>query len=111
MTWHEIPDLKAGDTFIKKVKAGGKTVCLVGHEGEIFAVSSICPHAGADLSFGWCKNNKLVCPVHRYEYDLSTGRGNPGQNDYIDTYPVKINGDCVYVGTESFLEKFKAMFK
>ena len=112
MTWYEIPGLKpTGKPFIKRVKAGGKTICLVGYENEIFALSAKCPHAGGDLTQGWCQEGKLICPLHRYSFDLRTGKGSEGQNDYIDSYPVEIKDDSIYIGVESFWEKFKKAFK
>ena len=106
MKWYKIPGIQTTtEPFIKKVKAGDKSICLVGYEGEIFALSSRCPHAGEDLSWGWCKNKKLICPIHRYSYDLDTGKGSEGQNDYVDTYPVKIKDDDIYIGVDSFWEK------
>ncbi|MEO6851245.1 MAG: Rieske 2Fe-2S domain-containing protein, partial [Mucilaginibacter sp.] len=84
---------------------------LVGFEGEIFALSAKCPHAGGDLSAGWCKEGKLICPVHRYSYNLQTGRGSEGQNDYVDTYPVEIRDGAIYVGISSFWGNFKKVFK
>jgi 3-phenylpropionate/trans-cinnamate dioxygenase ferredoxin subunit len=112
MTWYEIPGVKfTGQPFIKRVKAGGKTICLVGYEKEIFALSAKCPHAGGDLTQGWCKEGKLICPLHRYSFDLRTGKGSEGQNDYIDSYPVEIKDDSIYIGIDSFWEKFKQVFK
>ena len=70
-----IPVKKA---FIRKVSAGSRDICLVGLNGKIYAVSAKCPHAGADLSQGWCVDKQLVCPVHRFKYDLETGRGAAG---------------------------------
>lgn len=77
----------------------------------MFALSAKCPHAGGDLTGGWCKEGKLICPLHRYSYDLQTGKGSEGQNDYIDKYPVEVKDDAVYVGIESFWEKLKEAFK
>ncbi len=112
MTWYEIPGVKpTGKPFIKRVKAGSKTICLVGYENEIFALSAKCPHAGGDLTQGWCKEGKLICPLHRYSFDLRTGKGSKGQNDYIDSYPVEIKDDSIYIGIDSFWEKLKQAFK
>jgi nitrite reductase/ring-hydroxylating ferredoxin subunit len=112
MKWYKIPGIQPdGKPFIKKAKVGGKTLCLVGFDNQVFALSAKCPHAGGDLSAGWCKNRKLICPVHRYSYSLDTGKGSEGQNDYIESYPVEIRDNSVYVGMSSFWEKLKQAFK
>jgi nitrite reductase/ring-hydroxylating ferredoxin subunit len=112
MNWYKIPGIPLnGNPFIKRVKAGGKTLCLVGFENKIYALSARCPHAGGDLTAGWCKERKLICPVHRYSYSLETGKGSEGQNDYIESYPVEIRDDAVYIGISTFWEKFKQAFK
>jgi nitrite reductase/ring-hydroxylating ferredoxin subunit len=112
MKWYKIHDIQPDrKQFIKKVKAGGKTLCLVSFDNQVFALSARCPHAGGDLSAGWCKNRKLICPVHRYSYSLDTGKGSEGQNDYIESYPVEIRDNSVYVGISSFWEKLKQAFK
>lgn len=85
------------EASVQKVKAGGRDICLVGFEGKRYAVSAKCPHAGGDLAGGWCQNGSIVCPLHRYQYSLETGRGATGQGDYIDTFPVEVREDGVYV--------------
>ncbi len=87
----------AETTFIRKVKAGNRSLCMVGFEGKVFAVSAQCPHAGAELVGGWCEDGKIVCPIHRYQYDLETGRGTEGQGDYVETFPVEVREDGIYV--------------
>lgn len=106
MKWHAVIGLEPTDhPFIKKIKVAGKNLCLIGYEKKIFALGATCPHAREDLSRGWCKDGKLVCPVHRFSYDLETGKGSLGQNDYVESYPVKIAGNVVYVGIESYWDK------
>ena len=112
MDWYKVYNGKLTKApFLQKIKVSGKSLCLIGYEEHIYAVSSTCPHAGADLSGGWCKDGKLICPFHRYAYDVKTGKGDPGQNDYIDTYPVQVRDDGVYIGMLSLAEKIKMLFK
>jgi nitrite reductase/ring-hydroxylating ferredoxin subunit len=110
MEWYKVLDNSTLNyPFIKKVKVGNAFVCLVGVYGEVKALSARCPHAGADISLGWCKDGKLVCPYHRYSYDILTGRGSPGQGDYLQTYPVQVRNDGIYVGIKrrwAFLTKW-----
>jgi nitrite reductase/ring-hydroxylating ferredoxin subunit len=83
--------------FIMEIKAEHKELCLVRDKGVLYAVENICPHAGGILSDGWCSHGNLVCPVHRYQYSLTTGRGAEGQGDYIYTYPVEQREGGIYI--------------
>lgn len=92
---------------IKTISINGKQICIINCEDKLLSSQSTCPHAGGHFSGGWCKNGKLICPVHRYEYDLETGRGAAGQGDYINIYPTELRDDGLYVGfEESWWSKF-----
>ena len=107
MKWHKIEEELPAEDFVLAVKVDGKKLCIVRHEARLFAVQNTCPHAGGILSGGWCKNGYLVCPIHRWEYNLENGRGATGQGDYINTYPVESRTDGVYIGLkESLWKKF-----
>jgi nitrite reductase/ring-hydroxylating ferredoxin subunit len=88
----QVPD------FVRQYTVNGKKICLVKSDGSYYATQNTCPHAGGILSGGWCKNGHLVCPIHRYEYNLKTGRGADGQGDYIDTYELDLREDGLYIG-------------
>lgn len=85
---------------VRTVDAGGKMIALARTADGYFAVNNRCPHAGAFLGEGYCEKGYLVCPVHRFRYDLKTGRGAPQQGDYVDTYPVKETDEGVFIGFE-----------
>ena len=49
----------------------GKKICLVHGLDGFYAVRDKCPHNGFPLSAGSCSDvNSIVCPVHRYHFDL-----------------------------------------
>ena len=107
LKWHKIDAEIPNDDFVKQVTVDQKKLCLVRDQGKLYIVQNTCPHAGGILSGGWCKNGHLVCPVHRWEYDLHTGRGATGQGDYINVYPLEIKPDGVYVGMkENWFNRF-----
>jgi nitrite reductase/ring-hydroxylating ferredoxin subunit len=84
----------------RTIDIDGKRICMARTQTGYYAVNDTCPHAGAHLGRGgWCEDEKVVCPVHRYRYDLKTGRGLQG--DYIETYPVETRSDGVYIGLKS----------
>lgn len=108
MNWYKIfpADVLDGNDFIKGVEVNGKKLCAVKTQGKLFVIQSKCPHAGADLSSGWCSNGNIVCPYHRYEFDLTTGRGKAGQGNYVRTYQIELRTDGFYVGLKSDWWKF-----
>ena len=106
MKWHKLDMEIPEEDFVTLIKLEGKKICLVKHENNLYAVQNTCPHAGGILSGGWCKNGHIICPIHRYEYSLQTGRGAAGQGDYMDIYPVEERTDGVYIGLkESFWKR------
>lgn len=98
MKWYDcgnVASLKNGR--IQQVLAGGKTVCVVFWKDEWFAFDARCPHAGGRLVNGWCEEKKVICPIHRYAFDLRTGRGDPGQNNGIRVYKIKEESERLLV--------------
>ncbi len=66
-------------------------------DGEIYAVSNVCPHQHAAVLYdGFIENGCVVCPSHGWEFDLKTGKQG-GVRKGIDTYEVFIDNDDVYV--------------
>lgn len=56
------------------VQAGGETVALFLHEGQPAAIEARCPHAAAPLERGWLENGVVTCPLHRWKFEVRTGR-------------------------------------
>lgn len=107
MKWVKIADEAIPETDgIRKTKVAGKRVCMIRQGGQLHATSARCPHAGADLSGGWCEEGRLICPYHRHAFSLETGRGDPGQGDYITIYPLQErDGEWLIGMKESWLSK------
>jgi len=108
LKWYKLDhDLPEGD-FVQQILVAGKKLCLVKDQGELYAVQNTCPHAGGTLSGGWCKDGHLVCPIHRWSYDLKTGRGAAGQGDYVNRYPLEWRKEGLFIGFEE--NWFKSLF-
>jgi 3-phenylpropionate/trans-cinnamate dioxygenase ferredoxin subunit len=52
----------------------------------------------------------LICPFHRYEYDLNTGRGAKGQGDYIEIYATEVRNEGIYVAIPEAFGFLKRLF-
>lgn len=75
-------------------------VCWVKLGGRLHALADRCPHQGAALSWGWCDEGKLVCPLHRYRFDPATGKGFDGEGERAEVIPLEVRADGVYLGRE-----------
>jgi len=80
------------------VEVGGEPVAVARAEGEIYAIRDVCSHAEVPLSEGEIYDHTVECWLHGSCFDLRTGQptGLPA-TEPVPVYPVKIEGDDVYV--------------
>ncbi|MES2284563.1 MAG: Rieske 2Fe-2S domain-containing protein [Bacteroidota bacterium] len=89
---------------VTTINVGRKKICLARTADGFFAVNDKCPHNGASLGNGYCTaEGSVVCPVHRYHFDLRTGRAKSGLGDFVQTYPIEVRNDGVYIGFEQLV--------
>ncbi|SEN35898.1 FAD-dependent oxidoreductase [Palleronia pelagia] len=102
MTEHRaatLSDLPENDPT--EVTAGDRKVVLVRQASSVFAVAATCPHKGVPLKMGAVKDGKLICPAHRAMFDLESGDLlAPPACESIASYPVRVDGEDVYVTVE-----------
>ncbi|TWE12697.1 non-heme iron oxygenase ferredoxin subunit [Rudaeicoccus suwonensis] len=82
-----------------RAEIDGVPVAIVRVEdGSVHAVSDTCSHANVSLSEGDVEGCTIECWLHGSRFDLITGAptGLPATRP-IAVYPVKIDGDDVYV--------------
>jgi nitrite reductase/ring-hydroxylating ferredoxin subunit len=104
-TWHKIADhineVDFADNNIAVVEVKGKTICVGKHKHDVFAFAYKCPHAGGILSEGYIDAlGNVVCPLHRYKYDIKNGRNTSGEGYYLKNWPVELRENGVFVGLE-----------
>jgi nitrite reductase/ring-hydroxylating ferredoxin subunit len=61
------------ETGALRVLVGGRAVALFRDRGAIVAFDDACPHAGAPLSAGVCRDGQVVCSWHGFRFDARTG--------------------------------------
>lgn len=68
----------------------GHRIALVRHDGIVYALDDLCPHADASIAFGPVENGCIACPWHYAEFNLKTGEvlSGPAERD-IRTYEVR----------------------
>ena len=106
MTWHKIADhineLNFSGNHIAVTEMNGRKICIAKFREGIFAFAYKCPHAGGILADGYIDAlGNIVCPLHRYKYDLKNGRNTSGEGYYLKHWSVEIREDGVYVASET----------
>lgn len=80
-------------------EADGRRFCIVVYKEQLYACASKCPHAGGTMAEGYVDAvGNIVCPVHRYKFDLRTGRNSSGEGYYLKTFPVEERPEGIFVG-------------
>lgn len=51
----------------------GKCIALFNLDGKFHALESECTHEGAPLGNGPIRGNRVFCPAHGAEFDITTG--------------------------------------
>ncbi|MFI5892463.1 Rieske (2Fe-2S) protein [Actinoplanes sp. NPDC051513] len=85
---HDIP-LGEGRTYA----VDGEMIAVFRlRDGSIRALSAVCPHKGGPLADGQIDLKQVVCPLHLYAWDLSTGCSLSGQES-VSVYPVRVDNE------------------
>jgi UDP-MurNAc hydroxylase len=78
---------------------------VIEFEGKKYSVLRYCPHQGGDLKNGWIEHGCLVCPRHRWKFDIIKNGKCIYNNETIDSICVNENSiiDSVYVNEKNAL--------
>jgi len=79
------------------VRVDGRSIALVRHEGEVYAVDNRCPHMGFPLAEGTVEDGLLTCHWHHARFELSGGDTFDPWADDVLAYPVEVVDGEVYV--------------
>jgi nitrite reductase/ring-hydroxylating ferredoxin subunit len=106
LTWYKVSDhineIDFAPNNIAVVEVNGKKMCIAKYNDTAFAFAFKCPHAGGIMADGYIDAlGNVVCPLHRYKYDMKNGRNSSGEGYYLKNWPVEMREDGVYVGMES----------
>jgi len=90
---NDIPKLGA-----RVVSAGDFNIAVFRTDNdEIFALRDECPHKGGPLSQGIVHGKKVACPLHDWKIHLDSGEAVEPDEGCAASYPVRIEGDTVYL--------------
>jgi NAD(P)H-dependent nitrite reductase small subunit len=100
-TWHRVAsvsDLRDDQGF--PADLAGTQIALYRVGGQIHAIDDTCTHEFAELSQGFVQDGTIECPLHAAQFEIATGKclSGPAMTD-LRSYPVRVEGDDVFVST------------
>jgi nitrite reductase/ring-hydroxylating ferredoxin subunit len=101
--WHKIAEsaleLPFGPNQIAVITIRGKNFCIGSFGEDLYAFSYKCPHASGIMADGYIDPlGNVVCPVHRYRFNLKNGRNTSGEGFYLRHWPVEKRPEGVFIG-------------
>jgi nitrite reductase (NADH) small subunit len=90
-----VEDVPAGT--IREFQVNGTTVAIANVEGKLYAINNTCLHRGGPLGEGELKGTVVTCPWHGWQYDVTTGKTTMNPAVGVQTYPLEIKGDDIYL--------------
>jgi len=86
----KVTDLAPGSG--KVVEVNGKSIALFNVNGSFYAIDNACRHRGGPLGEGSLEGNVVTCPLHMWDYDVTTGEFTANREIKVATYPVQVEG-------------------
>ena len=90
-----LADLEVGRG--RMVEIDGKCLAVFRVATGVFALDNACPHREGPLAFGDLRESTVYCPVHAWPFDLATGRCRDVPEAAVRTYPVRVEGDSIWI--------------
>jgi len=76
-----------------------KKITLARFKEGYFAFTQKCPHASGRMAQGYINPlGQVVCPLHRYAFDMKNGRNTTGEGYFLKTYPVELRPNGLFIG-------------
>jgi 3-phenylpropionate/trans-cinnamate dioxygenase ferredoxin subunit len=103
MHWVLITDAPASldwpDNQLLDLEVDGKKITLAKFKEGYFAFAQKCPHASGRMAQGYINPlGQVVCPLHRYAFDMKNGRNTTGEGYFLKTYPVELRPNGLFIG-------------
>ena len=84
----------------KTVDVNGTPVALFNVDGVYHAIHNTCPHEDGSLGEGELSHAIVICPLHDYEFDVTSGRCLTEPAYSVERFEVRVEGDDILIGNE-----------
>jgi 3-phenylpropionate/trans-cinnamate dioxygenase ferredoxin subunit len=87
------------DNQLLDLEVDGKKITLARFKDGYFAFAQKCPHASGRMAQGYINPlGQVVCPLHRYAFDMKNGRNTTGEGYFLKTYPIELRPNGLFIG-------------
>jgi nitrite reductase/ring-hydroxylating ferredoxin subunit len=87
--------VKPGHGIVAEVN--GKTLAVFNVDGAFHAIDNTCIHWGGPLGEGDVEGSVVTCPLHGWQYDVTTGACVANPSAKVERYEVQVEGTDVKV--------------
>ncbi|MEH2166450.1 MAG: NifU family protein [Nostoc sp.] len=97
-TWIKVATIEQVPEFsVLAVQLAGSSLILHRQGIIVICYRNACTHLGSALDRGKVENGIITCPSHGFQYKLETGECLTAPDVSLQSYPVKIKDDKVFV--------------
>jgi len=97
--WHKIAEDISELSTLTEIEIANKKICVAIHNEVLFACAAKCPHASGVMANGFIDTlGNIVCPLHRYKFNLKNGLNVSGEGYFLKTYPIEHRKEGIFVG-------------
>ena len=82
---------------------GGLKLLVASAGDDYFAYQAMCPHQDVPLCEGLYDGAVLTCHQHLWQWDIRTGAAIGLAEAALESFPVRVEGDSIYVVAQSAL--------
>jgi nitrite reductase (NADH) small subunit len=98
--WQQVCDVNdipvLGARVLKRAE-GGDIAVFRNSVDKVFALLDRCPHKGGPLSQGIVFGEKVACPLHNWNIELSTGCATAPDEGCAQRFAIKVEAGRVFI--------------
>ena len=83
------------------VDVNGAPVALFNVDGVYHAIHDTCLHEDGSLGEGKLSHATVACPLHAYEFDVTSGQCLTEPAYSVERFEVRVEGDDILIGDEA----------
>jgi nitrite reductase/ring-hydroxylating ferredoxin subunit len=96
--WVEVATLnRVPESDILTVQVEGISLILNRQGTNVTCYRNACTHLEYPIDMGNVSNGIITCPFHKFQYQLDTGKCLNAPAPWLQSYPVKIEGERIFV--------------